>query len=236
MDKNHIQSKKEISELFQDNLVDILRFEDQDLVHDLNDDIIDIIIDNPDFSKELEKMLYKNENILTNKDFFLEGDHKEPTVANWLSDFLKQYGSNYFDNVTLSRYITFSDNGKILGNDEKNLLKNLLRLYRNIKFFSRMIQETRAADWEIVPINKIVSGMNKVKELSGPPKTEGEKEIEKIRKEEEQYPVESLERKVLDEEIEKKQKIEGLRIEANKYPAKSLERKALEAEIKKLLK
>src|SRR3989339_772390 len=144
---NNKQLKDEIFDLFQENLVDVLQFDDQDLLYDLNDDIIDIIV-------------YDN-------------------------IFIKQYGSGFFDNVTLSRYITFSENVKKLDENEKNLVKKLLQLYRNLKFFPDSMKDIPVDDWEIVPIDKFV--VKKHSELSGPPKTKGEKEIEKLRQEEGDY-------------------------------------------------
>src|SRR3989339_420622 len=158
---NNKQLKDEIFDLFQENLVDVLQFDDQDLLYDLNDDIIDIIV---------------------------------------------------YDNI----------------------FKKLLQLYRNLKFFPDSMKDIPVDDWEIVPIDKFV--VKKHSELSGPPKTKGEKEIEKLRQEEGDYAENSLERKMLEEEVEKKEQIENLQSEANKYPQGSLEKKALESEIKKLLK
>src|SRR3989339_177374 len=225
---NNKQLKDEIFDLFQENLVDVLQFDDQDLLYDLNDDIIDIIVYDNIFKKELENSLYKSSAKLTNKELLLDGDAHIPNVQNWLSDFIKQYGSGFFDNVTLSRYITFSENVKKLDENEKNLVKKLLQLYRNLKFFPDSMKDIPVDDWEIVPIDKFV--VKKHSELSGPPKTKGEKEIEKLRQEEGDYAENSLERKMLEEEIE------NLQSEANKYPQGSLEKKALESEIKKLLK
>src|SRR3989339_804382 len=198
----------------------------------LKDEIIDIIVYDNIFKKELENSLYKSSAKLTNKELLLDGDAHIPNVQNWLSDFIKQYGSGFFDNVTLSRYITFSENVKKLDENEKNLVKKLLQLYRNLKFFPDSMKDIPVDDWEIVPIDKFV--VKKHSELSGPPKTKGEKEIEKLRQEEGDYAENSLERKMLEEEVEKKEQIENLQSEANKYPQGSLEKKALESEFKEL--
>lgn len=204
----------------------------------VNYKIFNILSEDIGFKKSLENVLYKNLEQLTRKEFILDEKKAFPGIANWIRDFLKVNGSEFFDNVVLSRYMTTSSNVSKLDPEEKILVKKLLLLYRNLKFFPDSMPSDDGTGWEMLPIGAVETKdkIEKIKELSGPPKTEGEKEIEGLMREEEGYPENSLEWKVLEEEISKKKEIENLQSEANKYPVGSLERKALEAEIKKLLK
>ncbi len=181
--------------------------EDAELVEDYNITLIRIILEDKDFKERLEKALLANQEKLTFKKFELEGKLKRPTAANWLKDFIKRQGAEIFNNIELSRYITDAKNAKLLSEDERQLLKKLLLLYRNLKFFPESMKDKKVGDWEIVPVEK-EEVLNKIKDERSEVKKEDEisggkpnSELEELRKLAEQYAEGSLERRAIEEEI-----------------------------------
>lgn len=236
-DNQNIQDggpKHDILELFKEYLVDTLKFSDTATLEDLNDDIIEFSAMDVGFKKELEGALYKNPEKLTHKTFTLDGNKHAPSIRNWLRDFIKTHGSGLFDNVILTKYIAYAPNCQRLSDEEKKIVKKLLSLYRNLKFFPESLKDVPLDKWEIIPIER-EEELSKARS-AGAPKTEEEKEIDELKKEEENYEAGGLERMAIEEEIGEESKVEDLRIEASKYPAGSLERKALEEEIAKMEK
>ena len=199
----------------------------------VNARIFSIFSNNIKFREELEKALYTNGEFLTHESFKLDKKPQSPTIGNWIQDFIKVYGSGMFDNLALVKYVTESKNSKYLGLEEKKLVRKLLQLYRNIKFFPESMSSDDGEGWEIIPIDKESdAGINK--KIIGPPKTEEEKKIEELKQDEEQFSDGGLEQLAIKEEIDNKKKLESLKIEANKYTEGSLERMAMEEEIRKL--
>ncbi|OGF25152.1 hypothetical protein A2303_02285 [Candidatus Falkowbacteria bacterium RIFOXYB2_FULL_47_14] len=228
-------AKQDTLELFEGNLGDVFELDDYTLLEELNDDIIDFIAVDVKFKNELEYALYKNPEKLTHKTFILDGSPHAPSVRNWLRDFIRTNGSGIFDNVALTKYVTYSPNCQRLDDFEKEMVRKLLSLYRNLKFFPESLNGVPVEKWEIIPIER-EEDLSKARSVAGAPRTEEEKEIDELKKEEENYEAGGLERMAIEEEISEEAKIEDLRIEANKYPAGSLERKALDEEIRKMEK
>jgi len=181
----------------------------------------------------LEKALYNNQEILTSSKFLLNQKEKQPTISNWIKNFIKENGTDIFNNIVLSKYLAESDNVKNLKEEEKHLVKRLLLLYRNLKFFPDSMPSDNVDDWEIIPVERTTDDTVRNMPL-GAPKTKSEREIDNLKEEEEKYSQESLERAVIEEKVEGKSRIEELRIELKKYKEGSLERLSIEEEIKKL--
>lgn len=200
----------------------------------VNARIFYIISQNLAVKDDLEKALLTNQELLTDKDFLLEGKKAQPTIENWLLDFMKSYGTGIFDQLVLTEYVIKNRNCRVLLEDEKKRLKKLLLLYRNLKFFPLSMPSDNTDEWEIFPIEKPVGETGK--DPLGIPKTQDEKEIDRILIEKQNYDQASLQQAALDEEIGRKRRLEDLRIEAEKYREGSLERRVLEEEIFKLEK
>jgi hypothetical protein len=218
---------------FQNNLLAEIK-KHKVIVEAINKRIFFILSKDFDFKKELEKSLYNNNQILSNKKFVLENRTTNSTVGNWLKDFIGKYGTDMFDNVILIEYLNKAENVKLLDAEEKELLGKLLRLYRNIKFFPLSMPTDSGEGWEILPISTTSEELAKARTVSGPPLTDGEKEIKQMEKVSGDYSDGTLEKQALTEEIVLAKRLEELRYLANKFPAGSLERKAIEEEIGRL--
>ncbi len=202
----------------------------------LNGGLINLLFNKKNFKESAKKILLNSEAVLTVKPIMVDNKTVRATVANWLKDFIKQYGTGVFDNVTLTNYVINSANCKQLTENEKKVLTKLLLTYRNIYFFPESLQNISPNDWEIIPSGRKMDEQGKAHKVSGPPKTVEEKEIDDLKKEEEQYQEGGLERRALEEEVASKKKVEELLAMAGKYKPGSLEHKALTEEINKIKK
>lgn len=213
------QRKKDNVDLLQNYAVETLEHGNEEAIRDLNADIIVLITEDSEFKRRLENALYNNQQKLTNKEFRLEERPARPTVGNWLKHFIKEEGTEKFNSVTLSQFLTESPNAKKLDEHEKSLVRKLFGLYGNLKFFPDSMKGSNKDDWEIFPleeqdgeqkgkdqqppqslsnVEQKVSGSQKNNDRS----TKTTSRLEQLRKYRDQYPEGSLERKAVEGEIE----------------------------------
>ncbi len=202
------------------------------IMFSVNSRIFSVLRNDLSFKKDLEKALYENSEKLTTDDFVLDNKLQDPTIGNWLKVFIKEKGTGMFDDLVLSDFVANCNNCKNLDQDEKMLVRKLLTLYRNIKFFPESMPTDDGEGWEIIPVDD--AGDNSERAPLEAPKTEEEKRIEDLRQKRDEMPDNSLEQIAIEEEIIKQQKIEGLRLMMDRYDKGSLERRAIEEEIVKL--
>lgn len=202
------------------NLVEILKFSDPAGARKINGSIIYLLNNKQDAQTKFSRAFLSNQEKLTKEYLIVEGRKQDPTVSNWIKDFVKENGSDMFNNIALAKYISSSVNCVRLDSDEKRLVKKVLRLYRNLNFFPESMKDVPFVEWEIIPVDKddVVREQKKEEIISSPEEAEEEKEIEKVRK--------TLEDKSLEE----------LNDLLKNNPDKNLKRKAIESEIKKIKK
>lgn len=249
-------------ELFENYLVSVLKkgvgevdAEDKQLLIDLNRDVISLFDDDPDFQKKLENVLYRNQEKLTSQKFVLGEQNKRPTVSNWIKHFIKEEGTEMYGDVTLSGFLSNSPNVKRLNEKEVALVRALLVLYRNLKFFPKSMEGVSPEKWEIIPIREegmentdkkdtTKSRENKEKKTSTstePPSERGEGTEDSVSSDTALSPQEKggsggEKESVSSQEEEKKEetRLEKLKRIKDNYEEDSLERKAIEGEIKEL--
>lgn len=155
---NKEEEKKSSLEVFSNNLESFLSASLEstiEIIKDYNGILILLLLDDPNFKKSLEKVFLANPEKLTHSEFISEGAPHSPSIANWLKDFIKQFGSGMFDNLVMARYMTTSKNIKNLSEEEKQLVKKLLLTYRNLKFFPESMPSDDGEGWEIIPTDKL---------------------------------------------------------------------------------
>ncbi len=139
--------------LFREGLADLLKTDDAaDFIQDYNLILISLLSDDQPFRLNLENTFYANtEEITTGR---LKSEEKEvaPTIANWLKDFIKINGSEMFDQIALANYLSTSENIKKISAQEKNTVRRLLELYRNLAFFPASMGEAPLTEWQIIPV------------------------------------------------------------------------------------
>ncbi|PLX21747.1 hypothetical protein C0584_01425 [Candidatus Parcubacteria bacterium] len=232
-DLDEKSEKRDSLKVFETSIKQMLVSADKDILEDYNLALMELITDDVKFKRDLENSLYHNNELLTTSKFKLGEKEEKPTIGNWLKDFIKRVGTKNFSNVTLMDYLTKNANTKNLYTNERVLLSKLLQLYRNLKFFPESQKGLREENWEIIPAEEIKE--TKIGHRSiGVPKTEAEKNIEKLEEESKDFEENSLEKLAIEEAIDKEKKIEELRFMATKFAEDSLEKKAIEEEIKKM--
>lgn len=150
------QEKRTAPELFKKNVVSFLDNPSEDLLSilfDYNNVLLTLLDSQPGFSRQLEQALYENQEILTTGRLTINGKAVEPTVSNWLKDFISHHGALFFDNVVLSQYVTDSPNARKLSDSDRKLLIKLLTMYRTIKFFPATLNQLPPEQWQIIPFD-----------------------------------------------------------------------------------
>lgn len=147
-----IKSEFQSSEnLFRNSVVSILKSNNYENKARLNNSIIMLLNIDEKYKMELENALYGNVQRLTKEEIIVSGKIVEPTVAHWIEDFIKRQGTDMFDSIVISKYVTDSENAKNITPEERKLLIKLLTLYRNLKFFPESLNNVPIESWEIVP-------------------------------------------------------------------------------------
>lgn len=245
--------EEQIIDLFEEHLTIGLNIIDLDLKDRITKKLIMSNIDKRDaWRDKYKKALLKNTETIT-KTIEVRNGKKICTVSDWINNYL--YSLDIADkNLGKARFFSESKDFGRLNQGEKIHIKKLLDLYdfldkssyTPLGFEDDILLKTE--DGKLVTtdkgkvvvlydfnINKSFQSRNiKARNVTGPPKTEGEKKIEKLEQEEENFVGDGIEKMVIREEIDKEKKIEDLKIMVNKFKEGSLERKVMEEEIKKL--
>lgn len=194
--------EEKIKEVFQNKLVETLNG-DEEFKEVLNEELTLQFSGAGELTEQdVLKILLLNQERITHKKFLIDERPHSPSIANWLKDFIKVNGSEMFDNLVLSEYLINSQNAKKLDREEKNSLRNLLLLYRNVKFFPESMEDVPPEKWEIIPLSHTDNQKIRREDLKNvvPGKN---REIDELRKMASEYPKGSLERKAIEEEIDR---------------------------------
>jgi hypothetical protein len=152
-DKETIRLEKEhLKEIFAQDL--LAEFKEHPFIRNaLNFKIFDLLERDFSLKMELERALYENKELLTTGKIKLNSRSVDPTVGNWLKDFLKKTGNDNFNTVILSDYLANGENAKKLNTEERAKLVELLLLYQNVRFFEEMVKDKKMDDWRIFPVS-----------------------------------------------------------------------------------
>jgi hypothetical protein len=201
--------KELILDTFSGDIVGALKAEPSK-IKELNIIIFKALNSDEGLDDEMQRLLYINQEKISNHHIILDGHPASPSIANWLKDFIKKYGSDIFNDVTLIEYLTQSLNVKVITPEEKELVRKVLKLYRNLVFFPESMENVPLEHWEIFPIDR---NTNPVKEdlLSDEPPapevvetpviSDRQKIIFDLQKSLTRYPATSLEYKAIHQEI-----------------------------------
>ncbi|MFZ4648750.1 MAG: hypothetical protein ACOYMB_03925 [Patescibacteria group bacterium] len=187
--------------IFNHGILEFLfKLTDEDVVEEFNRGILIFIADNHSASNDLFKSLLNNQEKIGDKQLIIENRNVDPTIANWLKDFIKEKGSNLFDELILAEYLAGSKNSKNLSTEDKNLLRKVLKLYRNLAFFPESQEDLPVEKWQILSFDGNIKSHSSSKSFS-------EKREDVLRKELEEslrtFQVGSLEHRAANEELER---------------------------------
>ena len=201
--KMSLPDKKEfVFKTFTSDLVPALTAEPSK-IKDFNIALFQIFDQDESSEDKLENLLYINQEKLSSHQIILDGKPASPSIANWLKDFIKKYGSGLFNEVTLAEYLSQSPNIKALKPEEKELVRKVLKLYRNLVFFPESMDGIVIDDWEILPVSddEFKEVVEQKKVIETPVINERQKTIFDLQKNLTKYPATSLEYKAISQEI-----------------------------------
>lgn len=214
------EEKEYVLNLFRFNLLEVLNSESPEATASLNGGLIFLLNNDADasFKKNLEETLYTNKEKISANKISLDNREVEATVANYLRDFIKTNGSEFFSGVVLAQYLSSSANLKKLNQKEKYLVGQLLKLYRNLSFLPDSMGSLAVENWQIIPFDQVIINKSSVK--NKPSKPEVSKKINSPSVAKEDLLNTSAELRELEKEI-------------LDYPENSLEYRALKEEMKR---
>ena len=150
------QEKIDAVALFKEDIKNVLnaKSEAAEVIAIYNESLINLIKNDNLFRRSLESALYNNSEVLTPGKISLNGTEVSSTTANWLKDFISENGSEMFSNVTLVKYLAGSHNVQRLIDSDRELIKKVLKLYRNLAFFPDSMENVPLDEWEIFPVER----------------------------------------------------------------------------------
>ncbi|MFA6995314.1 MAG: hypothetical protein WC249_02795 [Patescibacteria group bacterium] len=148
------QEKELLLKIFSEKLVEILKVDKTDDLQKLNIAIFKIFQADDLIEEKIINIFYNNQEIITPGKIILNGSDVRPTVSNWLKDFISENGSELFSNIVLVKYLSNNSNVKGLKEVDRDLIKKLLKLYRNLAFFPESMDNVPLEEWEVFPIDR----------------------------------------------------------------------------------
>lgn len=139
------KERRDMAHLFQSTLVFHLYGEDP-ILPKLNTTILQLLNEIDGYAQELLNAMVKNEQ----KIGTLQANGAEPTVANWIKDFLS-YSKGEGTSLTLAKYLTQSTVAPKLVDREREALRKLLNTYLVLKGFPNSILELSRDRWMVIP-------------------------------------------------------------------------------------
>lgn len=242
-----------IASLFKNDLYIGSGIEDLDLSERINKKLMLINLEERDgYKRQLRQALLDSRDIITTT-VEVGKDKKLNTASSWLNDYVSSINPAE-KGLGRAKYFFEKTYYRNLSSEEKERLNNIFSLY---EFLSRSSLSPlgfeddillKTEDGKLITTNKgevIVlhdyktgesfrPEESKVRRVSGPPRTQEEKNIDKLIKHKQEIKEQPFASKVIDEEINNRKRIEELKIMANKYKDNSLQKRAIEEEIRKL--
>jgi len=197
-----------VKDMLAADFLETLRLDDEDVIGELNDAMLYLLSGDEALKEEWSNALLVNQEILGNQNLIIDGKAAAPTLANWLVYWFSRQGSGQFDVLALSSFMTGDSASAALNVAERELLSKLLITYRNLKFFPESLAGNRPDDWFIIPAPETAETEESTEFSAAEPQMSGrsdekEAQLRELRTMVDRYPVGSLEREALEEEIEK---------------------------------
>lgn len=136
---------------FENNLLLTLAADTSPTLEEINESLILVLGDKPELNLEIEKIIEENKAIIGAQIVLAENQQVPPTVSNWIKDFNKINGTRNFDALEIAHYFIESKNARALSEKDRLMLRRLLLLYRNIKYFHEIFSNQPVEQWTIIP-------------------------------------------------------------------------------------
>jgi len=223
-------------ELFKTSLLEIISDNIGEPINVLNQGLVYILINHESSRDELIKELLENNQVLSNKNFTFEGKSIVGTVELWFKDFFQKIGGGKFDNIKLTEFLTNSENGKLLDLGERRILGDIFKTYYNIKYFPESMAHLTPEKWHIIPMQNLIGEnkgkLIEIKKIEASNPSPIVSAVTPVTPNE----VSDIHPDNVENINSAKARITELQKMANTFPVGSLERRALEQEISSLNK
>ncbi len=225
LDLSYEEKKSLISSIFLEKILEQFQLPEEHLFR-LNAVTFELIGRDEQFLNKLIKNFLNNKELISSRKLIIKNKKEDPSISNWVNDFVINHGSDIFSSLTLAKYLTSSENAMILNSEEKQILRQILKIYRNLVFFPESMGFSKYSDWEIFPINKDLLSFYQNKKNSDSKKQKIKKEISDKQEDD----IETKEEKI---EEKKEEKIEEKKEEKTE---EKIDLKLLNAELEKIEK
>lgn len=223
------------------------------IISAINDRLFYILARDEQFKDRLGRALYENTEKVTEHPIQINKDQVSGTVGNWIKDYIAHYGSQTYDSLTQSKFITSSNNTKNLNSQDRELVHAILKTYINITFFPDSMPSDDGEGWEIIPGGSIEEEIESYEEeeiKSRPLASETKlvaplsksklpsvtKPVTSLKKSNDTIKSQPSNQPPLKSTASASPEVLHLKNMLLQYPPNSLERQAIEEEIKKLEK
>lgn len=229
MDLPAPEKKELIIKTFTSEIVPALLADPRKL-QDFNVALFQSFNEDEELGEKLENLLYNNQEKLSEHRLIIDGHPASPSIANWLKDFIKKYGSDIFNEVVLAEYLSSAPNIELIKPEEKELVRKVLKLYRNLVFFPESMNGVPLDQWEIFPVDR--TKVDSIRDVLEDRKIVATEIAPEVIESSVELPVQEVEE---NPEFTNRQKIIfDLQKSLTRYPASSLEYKAIHQEINRL--
>lgn len=143
----------EIPEMFEKYLVLGLSLDpDIDLEEKFIEKLIGTIVlpERDQLKREVRKALERNRELLTSKRLVSDAGQRDPTVGNWILDFVAHLADFLLDRVKESEYFVSGTNTKNLSEEERKRVTTLFRFYRRCHLSSLTVEGVE----EVLPVDE----------------------------------------------------------------------------------
>ncbi len=221
---NTKEERAYIFDLLSSDVKLILRSESYEAASGLNRSLIYLLFNDKDFKDNALRKLFANREMIGSEKINVDDKEVSPSISSWLKDFIKKNGSSFFDDIVLAQYLNTSENAQKLNPEDKELLGNLIRFYKNLAFFPESMDNTLPHQWQIFPFKEDeTSSLQKLEipnNISDSPELGNDDVLSN--------------NKYQPEASKDSEEIKELKTLMSNYPPASLERKAILEEIKRL--
>ncbi|MCX6796043.1 MAG: hypothetical protein NTW06_00925 [Candidatus Falkowbacteria bacterium] len=177
--------------------------------------------------ENIRKILNESQSQPTQNKIKIQEIEELPTIANWLKDYRSQFGEEGFlDNIKFVQYLTNSINIKNLSEKEKGRITAIFNFYRRLKL-SSLTNDGLEEDitivkpdgemgnlkegkfekigQEVIDLSEMVGEVIKKRDYIMVSKKSINSQINNLLSLRSQYPIDSIEYKAIEEEIEKEE-------------------------------
>jgi|GEM_PF-5140787 len=211
-----------LKEFFKNNFDGVLDLESPQILDSMNEELAIGLSDNKNLSRELSEIIARFEMKIGESPLKLDDKELSPSLANWLRDFYGVIGTEQTDSLGIAKYLINSENAKKLSDEDQSRLRRFLLIYHNIKNFPTPFASVPPDKWDIIPAPFVEIEQPVVQEPIS------QRSVKTLDQEE-------LKKNISQNQEENSELLE-LKNMLLQYPVGSLERAAIEEEIKNLEK